>query len=112
MPNRLASVRYDFARCRVLRHSWQATGETEASGSKLVVLTCESCATIRYDRWNTRTGERWGKPSYIYALGYTDREPGHDADWWRKTYAEFLVHAGILESAEPDTRQQAKKRAV
>jgi hypothetical protein len=111
MPINLASVRYDFARCRVLRHSWQVTGEVESNGSKLIVLRCESCGTHRYDRWNTRTGDRWGKPNYVYAAGYQDREPGHDADWWRKSYAEFLVHAGVLEAAEPDSRPRAKKRA-
>jgi hypothetical protein len=112
MPKLFADVRSDFARCRVLRHSWQVTGETEANGSKLVVLMCESCTTLRYDRWNTRTGDRWGNPSYIYPIGYQDRDPGHDNDWWRKTYAEFLFSSGILEAApSADTRPKARKRA-
>jgi len=111
MPN-LATVRPDFARCRVLRHSWEVLGETEAAGSKLIVLRCD-CGTLRYDRWNTRTGERWGNASYIWPDGYRDREPGHDSDWWRKTYAEYLYSIGKVELEPlPDTRQRAKKRAV
>jgi hypothetical protein len=107
-----ADVRSDFARCRVLRHSWQVTGETEDNGSKLIVLLCESCGTKRYDRWNTRTGERWGTPDYDYAIGYLDRHLGRDADWWRKTYAEFLFSSGILEAPPAaDTRPKARKRA-
>lgn len=106
------NVRFDFARCRVLRHSWEAHGETEGGGSKLLVLRCASCGTIRYDRWNTRTGERWGKPSYIYPLGYQDRIEGRDADWWRVTFAEFLHQSGVLGKAPAsDTRARAKKRA-
>ena len=96
MPN-LATVRPDFARCRVLRHSWEVIGDTEDNGSKLIVLRCESCGTYRYDRWNTRTGERWGNPSYIYALGYQGRgETSYDRDWWRKTYAEYLYSIGKI----------------
>jgi len=105
-------VRFDFARCRVLRHAWETTGENEAEGSKLIVQRCSSCGTFRYDRWNTRTGERWGKPSYIYPIGYQDRTEGRDADWWRVTYAEFLFKAGILGKApRADTLPKAKKRA-
>lgn len=105
---RFSAARYDFARCRVLRHSWEVTGETEANGSKLIVLTCTSCGTQRYDRWNTRTGARWGKPSYAYDPAYRDTEPGHDAEWWRQSFAEHLYAQGILaEAPAPDTRKRS-----
>ena len=110
MPDSFAAARPDFARCRVLRHSWEVTGETEANGSKLIVLVCESCGTKRYDRWNTRTGERWGNPDYLYDPSYKDRDPGHDNDWWRKVYAEYLYSTGVLDDAPAaDTRK--RKRA-
>jgi hypothetical protein len=107
----MTTVRFDFARCRVLRHAWEASGETEDNGSKLLVLRCGSCGTMRYDRWNTRTGERWGKPSYIYPMGYQDREEGHDAEWWRVTYAEHLYSLGVIGKPRADTRQRAVPRA-
>jgi hypothetical protein len=104
-------ARPDFARCRSLRHAWTVTGETESNGSKLIVLRCEACGTVRYDRWNTRTGQRWGHPSYSWPDGYRDTEPGHDADWWRMTFAEHLYSAGILTDApSPDTRKRGTRR--
>lgn len=109
MADRFAAARYDFARCRVLRHAWEVTGESEANGSKLIVLRCSSCAMVRYDRWNTRTGERWGKPSYSQPDGYRDREPGHDPDWWRATFAEHLYSAGVLADAPKSSTR--KRRA-
>ena len=110
-PTAPASVQAEFVRCRVLRHSWEVKGETEASGSKLIVLLCTSCGTHRYDRWNTRTGERWGNPGYIYPPGYQDRGSGRDADWWRKTFAEHLYRAGVIQKPGADTLPKAKKRA-
>lgn len=108
----MPTVRFDFARCRVLRHSWEATGETEDNGSKLLVLRCTSCGTTRYDRWNTRTGERWGKPSYIYPSMYKDSGVGHDSDWWRQTYAEFLYSAGVLTEAPSSTTRKRGSRGA
>ena len=49
---------------------------------------------MRYDQWNTRTGERLGNSSYAWPDGYRDRDPGHDRDWWRKVYSEHLYRIG------------------
>ena len=113
MPARkFNTVRPDFARCRVLRHSWSPAGEVEVRGINLIAWRCDSCGTLRYDQWNTTTGARWGNPTYAYPDGYRDLEPGHDGDWWRKTYAEYLYSIGALEIAPmPSTRKRARKRA-
>ena len=104
---RFAAARPDFARCRTLRHAWEVTGETTDNGSKLIVLVCMSCGTKRYDRWNTRTGARWGKATYSWPPEYRDTEPGHDPDWWRVTFAEHLYAQGILtEPPRADTRKR------
>ena|SRR6476469_5788196 len=106
MPDRFAAARPDFARCRVLMHSWEVTGEAKAESSHLIVLQCASCGTVRYDRWNPRTGMRWGKPSYHHPDGYKDTEPGHDRDWWRMTYAEHLYSTGVLKDAPSPTSRK------
>lgn len=112
MARELPAARRDFARCRVLMHAWQVIGEHEVVDSRLIVLRCESCGTVRYDRWNPRTGARWGKGSYQYPDGYKDTEPGHDREWWRKTYAEFLYADGLLDSPpSADTRKRGRKGA-
>jgi len=106
---RFVEVRPDFARCRVLRHRWEPAGEHKVDGSKLIVLRCDSCGTFRYDRWNTRTGVRWGNPTYAYPEGYKDSEPGHDAEWWRKSFAEHLYRDGVIKDRpSADTRKRAK----
>jgi hypothetical protein len=111
MP-RFTAARPDFARCRVLRHAWSPAGEVEVAGVNLIAWRCDSCGTLRYDRWNTRTGDRWGTPTYHYPDGYKDRDLGHDNDWWRKTYAEYLYSVGVLEDAPTEsTRKRSKKRA-
>jgi len=106
--NRFAAARPDFARCRALRHAWEPAGEVEVKQIKLLALQCSSCGTLRYDRWNTRTGERWGTSSYVWPDGYRDRDPGHDGDWWRVTYAEHLYSTGVLQDAP--TRSTRKRR--
>ena len=113
MSRSFPAARFDFAQCRVLRHHWEATGEHEVDGSKLIVLTCTSCGTTRWDRWNTRTGQRWGKASYQWPDGYRDTEPGHDQDWWRATFADHLYRQGVLsEAPRADTRRRAKPRSA
>jgi hypothetical protein len=107
-----AEVRPDFARCRVLRHAYEPAGEVEVGGVNLIAWRCTSCATLRYDRWNVRTGERWGKPTYAYPDGYQDRTEGRDNDWWRKTYAEILYQSGIIQTPpNADTRRRSRKAA-
>jgi len=99
-----------FARCRALRHAWEVTGEHEHNGSKLIVLQCTYCGTQRYDRWNARTGQRWGNASYRWPEGYRDRDPGHDGDYWRMTFAEYLYSLGVLDDApSPTTRKRGRK---
>ncbi len=104
--------RPDFARCRVLRHAWEPAGEVEVGQVNLIAWRCTSCGTLRYDRWNVRTGERWGNASYVWPDGYKDRDSGHDGDWWRKSYAEYLYSVGAIQTPpSADTRRRAKRRA-
>jgi len=91
----------NFARCRALRHAWDPAGEVEVRGIKLVAFQCSYCATLRYDRWDTRTGQRWGNSSYSWPEGY--RNPGHDQSWWRVRYVETLYASGVL--SKPTTKR-------
>lgn len=103
---RLPEVRPDFVRCRAVGHSWEPAGEVESRGVRLIALRCGSCTTLRYNNWNMRTGERVGNAEYVYPDNYRDRDPGHDRDFWRKSYVDYLFSTGAIQTPLPDTRRR------
>ena len=95
--------------CHSLRHSWDfiGAGDRVPEFGSLMCLRCVRCGTLRYDRFSRLTGQRIGRPQYVYPDFYRDTE-GHDPDWWRQAMAEIIYGEGLL--AEPEVVVPLRRR--
>lgn len=89
LVSQLANLPDTFLHCRGIQHRWQIISDMHVTertpdGDRVERhMKCESCTTIRRDRWNLRE-DRWGvhrlevlHPTYEYVEDYLVSAMGH-----------------------------------
>lgn len=89
LASRLQDLPDTFLHCRGIQHRWKIISDmhlTERTADGDLVerhMACESCTTVRKDRWNLRQ-DRWGvnrlevlHPTYQYPEDYLVSQMGH-----------------------------------
>src|SRR5262245_9644354 len=107
----------DIITCHALRHAWDpiGSGDRMPEFGALLCLRCIRCGTLRYARFARHTGERIGRPSYVYPDQYHDTE-GHDPAWWRMSLGDIAAAQRLLVEAPDDEvarrRTRPRRRAA
>lgn len=86
----------DAARCRSSRHHRfdpipAPPGTPRPTFGELMVLRCDTCGTLAYDKVSQLTGQRIAPRVYDHPSWYADAlTEKHDSDWWRATWFATL----------------------